>query len=85
MTETTLVQAINLALARAMTEDERVIVLGEDGGVFRATDGLFARFGAERVRDTPYPKLRSAVFLSGWPCPVSGRWPRSSSAASSIR
>jgi pyruvate dehydrogenase E1 component beta subunit len=57
MTETTMLRAINLALARAMTEDERVIVLGEDvgpdGGVFRATDGLFARFGAERVRDTP--------------------------------
>ncbi len=57
MTETTLVQAVNLALARAMTEDKRVIILGEDvgpdGGVFRATDGLYARFGAERVRDTP--------------------------------
>jgi pyruvate dehydrogenase E1 component beta subunit len=57
MAETTLVQAVNLALARAMAEDERVIVLGEDvgidGGVFRATDGLFARFGSDRVRDTP--------------------------------
>ena len=57
MSETTLVQAVNLALARAMSEDERVVLLGEDvgadGGVFRATDGLFARFGADRVRDTP--------------------------------
>lgn len=57
MTETTMVQAINLALARAMAEDDRVLVLGEDvgidGGVFRATDGLFKRFGADRVRDTP--------------------------------
>lgn len=57
MPETTLLRAINLALARAMAEDERVIILGEDvgldGGVFRATDGLLARFGAERVRDTP--------------------------------
>ena len=57
MSETTMVQAIGLALARAMSEDERVIILGEDvgpdGGVFRATDGLFARFGADRVRDTP--------------------------------
>ncbi len=57
MSEITLVQAINLALARAMAEDEHVIILGEDvgvdGGVFRATDGLFARFGADRVRDTP--------------------------------
>ncbi|HMK78929.1 MAG TPA: alpha-ketoacid dehydrogenase subunit beta [Xanthobacteraceae bacterium] len=57
MPEIAMVQAINLALARGMAEDERVIVLGEDvgvdGGVFRATDGLFARFGADRVRDTP--------------------------------
>ena len=57
MTEVTLVQAINLALARAMAEDRTVIVLGEDvgrdGGVFRATDGLLARFGEGRVIDTP--------------------------------
>ena len=57
MTEYTLVQAINLALARAMAEDPCVIVLGEDvgvdGGVFRATDGLLGRFGPERVIDAP--------------------------------
>ncbi len=57
MSEINLVQAVNLALARAMAEDKSVIVLGEDvgldGGVFRATDGLFKRFGPERVRDTP--------------------------------
>ncbi len=57
MTETTLVGAINLALHRAMSDDPDVIVLGEDigtnGGVFRATEGLFEAFGAERVRDTP--------------------------------
>ena len=52
-----MVQALNAALARAMAEDERVLVLGEDvgvdGGVFRVTDGLLDRFGAGRVRDTP--------------------------------
>jgi len=57
MAEITLVEAVNLALARAMTEDERVVVYGEDvgrnGGVFRATVGLQERFGAERVMDTP--------------------------------
>lgn len=57
MTERSLVEAVNLALARAMTEDESVIVLGEDvgidGGVFRATNGLIDKFGAARVRDTP--------------------------------
>ena len=57
MPEINLVQAVNLALARAMAEDPSVLVLGEDvaaeGGVFRATDGLLARFGADRVLDTP--------------------------------
>ncbi|UCH74620.1 MAG: alpha-ketoacid dehydrogenase subunit beta [Rhodospirillales bacterium] len=55
--ELTLVEAVQRALARAMAEDETVVLLGEDigvdGGVFRATDGLIARFGADRVRDTP--------------------------------
>lgn len=52
-----IVEAVDLALARAMTEDERVVVLGEDvgrnGGVFRATVGLRERFGPRRVLDTP--------------------------------
>lgn len=53
----TLVQAVNDALCTAMEEDENVLVLGEDvgknGGVFRATEGLFDKFGACRVMDTP--------------------------------
>src|SRR5882724_8812263 len=57
MSNITLVEGINLALVRAMEEDERVVVLGEDvglnGGVFRATAGLQQRFGPERVADTP--------------------------------
>lgn len=57
MTGVTMVEALNLALARALREDERVVLLGEDiaadGGVFRVTDGLLATFGADRVRDTP--------------------------------
>src|SRR5215469_2506884 len=57
MPQITLVEAINLALARAMADDESVVVLGEDvginGGVFRATVGLQERFGSERVIDTP--------------------------------
>jgi pyruvate dehydrogenase E1 component beta subunit len=52
-----LVQAINLALTQEMEADDRVVVLGEDvglnGGVFRVTEGLQQRFGAERVVDTP--------------------------------
>jgi 2-oxoisovalerate dehydrogenase E1 component beta subunit len=57
MTESALVEAVRLALARAMAEDETVLVLGEDvgvdGGVFRATEGLLERFGEDRVFDTP--------------------------------
>lgn len=57
MAELTLLDAVNRALARALEGDENVVLLGEDigvnGGVFRATDGLQARFGAERVIDTP--------------------------------
>ncbi|MHC5023357.1 MAG: alpha-ketoacid dehydrogenase subunit beta [Planctomycetota bacterium] len=57
MANLTLVQAINLALIQEMEKDDRVIVLGEDvglnGGVFRVTEGLFKRFGPDRVVDTP--------------------------------
>ena len=57
MTEMTLVQAVNRGLAEAMRQDPDVLILGEDvgvnGGVFRATEGLFKEFGAERVIDTP--------------------------------
>lgn len=57
MSEITLVEAVNMALAHEMQADDNVVVLGEDvgvnGGVFRATAGLSARFGEERVIDTP--------------------------------
>ncbi len=57
MANLTLVQAINLALIQEMEKDDRVIVLGEDvglnGGVFRVTEGLYKRFGPDRVVDTP--------------------------------
>jgi pyruvate dehydrogenase E1 component beta subunit len=53
----TMVQALNLALLQEMEKDDSVIVLGEDvgvdGGVFRVTDGLVAKFGERRVVDTP--------------------------------
>jgi 2-oxoisovalerate dehydrogenase E1 component beta subunit len=52
----TVIQAIRDTLDEEMAADERVIVLGEDvqlGGVFRATEGLFDRYGAGRVIDTP--------------------------------
>jgi pyruvate dehydrogenase E1 component beta subunit len=50
-------QALNLALTQEMARDDAVLVLGEDvgvdGGVFRITEGLLDKFGAERVIDTP--------------------------------
>jgi pyruvate dehydrogenase E1 component beta subunit len=53
----TLAGALNAALADALTEDDSVVVFGEDvgplGGVFRVTDGLAARFGERRVWDSP--------------------------------
>jgi 2-oxoisovalerate dehydrogenase E1 component beta subunit len=65
MRDLTLVEAINRALAYEMGVDERVVLLGEDigvnGGVFRATEGLLERFGAERVLDTPL----SETVISG--------------------
>jgi len=58
-----------MALAAAMAQDERVLVLGEDvgvdGGVFRATDGLLDRFGADRVRDTPLAETAIAGLSVG--------------------
>ncbi|PPF27212.1 alpha-ketoacid dehydrogenase subunit beta [Rathayibacter tritici] len=50
-------KALNAGLRRAMTQDDRVLLMGEDigplGGVFRITEGLHAEFGAKRVLDTP--------------------------------
>jgi len=57
-TETlTIGKAINTGLRRAMEDDSKVVLLGEDigklGGVFRITDGLQKDFGEQRVIDTP--------------------------------
>ncbi|GAB7009913.1 alpha-ketoacid dehydrogenase subunit beta [Halorubrum trueperi] len=53
----TLVQAVRDGLYAEMREDDDVLVLGQDvgknGGVFRATEGLFDEFGGDRVVDTP--------------------------------
>ena len=57
MAKRNLVEAINSGLMAEMEKDPSVVVLGEDvgkeGGVFRVTDGLLAKFGAHRVFDTP--------------------------------
>ena len=66
-----MLQAINQAMTLAMQENPKVMVLGEDvgrdGGVFRATEGLYERFGQDRVVDTPLAEssiIGSAVGLA---------------------
>jgi pyruvate/2-oxoglutarate/acetoin dehydrogenase E1 component len=57
MREITYSQALNEALRICLTEDERVVLLGEDigcyGGIFQVTKGLQTEFGPDRVVDTP--------------------------------
>ena len=67
----TLSRAIGTGLRRALADDPKVVLLGEDigklGGVFRVTDGLQAEFGTDRVMDTPLAEagiLGTAVGLA---------------------
>jgi 2-oxoisovalerate dehydrogenase E1 component beta subunit len=57
MPEMTLIEAIRLGLDEELARDENVFIVGEDvgprGGVFRATMGLYEKYGAERVIDSP--------------------------------
>lgn len=71
MAQMTMIQAITDALRIELKNDENVLVFGEDvgqnGGVFRATDGLQAEFGEDRVFDTPLAEsgiIGMAVGLS---------------------
>src|SRR5687768_8244082 len=57
MAEVNILEAIRSAMDEEMERDERVMVMGEDvgrkGGVFGATEGLWAKYGDKRVLDTP--------------------------------
>ncbi|CAM3369428.1 alpha-ketoacid dehydrogenase subunit beta [Vagococcus fessus] len=57
MAQKTMIQAITDALAVELEKDPNVLIFGEDvgnnGGVFRATEGLQAKFGEDRVMDAP--------------------------------
>jgi pyruvate dehydrogenase E1 component subunit beta len=72
-----MVEAVNRALAQALAEDERVVVLGQDvgklGGVFRASDGLQSQFGPKRVFDTPLAE--SAIVGSAFGMALTGLRP----------
>jgi pyruvate dehydrogenase E1 component beta subunit len=77
MAEALMVEAINRALAQALDDDQHVIVMGQDvgklGGVFRATDGLQARFGKQRVFDTPLAE--SAIVGTAFGMALTGMKP----------
>src|SRR5512143_2824598 len=64
MRELTYSQALREALTEEMTRDADIILLGEDigvyGGVFKVTEGLLAKFGPDRVRETP---ISEAAFV----------------------
>jgi pyruvate dehydrogenase E1 component beta subunit len=71
----TLVEAVNEALHVELQRDPSVLVMGEDvgvlGGVFRASSGLFKRFGAERCFDSPLAEagivgVAVGLALAGW-------------------
>jgi 2-oxoisovalerate dehydrogenase E1 component beta subunit len=69
MAKITMIEAIAMAQAWELEHDPSVVVLGEDvgrsGGVFRATSGLFERFGADRVQDTPLAENMIAGMCVG--------------------
>lgn len=63
------IDAVNSALREEMDRDPKVFVLGEDvgfkGGVFKATQGLYERFGDKRVIDTPLAESAIAGVAIG--------------------
>jgi 2-oxoisovalerate dehydrogenase E1 component beta subunit len=69
MAELNILEAIRSAMDEEMERDERVMVLGEDvgrkGGVFGATDGLWAKYGDKRVLDTPLTEAMIAGAAAG--------------------
>ncbi|MBA4696115.1 MAG: alpha-ketoacid dehydrogenase subunit beta [Legionella sp.] len=69
MPDITMVEAVTQALAYEMSHDESIVVFGEDvgknGGVFRATQGLQALFGEQRVFDSPLAESMLAGLSIG--------------------
>ena len=61
MAEMTLIDAIRQGMDEELGRDDRVFITGEDvgqrGGVFRATQGLFDKYGPDRVIDSPLSEL----------------------------
>lgn len=69
MRELTMIEAIREALHQEMAANDRLVVLGQDvgamGGVFRATEGLYERYGGDRVVDMPLAEAGIAAAAIG--------------------
>ncbi len=72
-----MVQSLNMTLHNIMEADEKVLIMGEDvglnGGVFRVTDGLYQKFGRQRVIDSPIAE--SAILGTAIGMAISGLKP----------
>src|SRR5271157_4150101 len=77
MSQMNMLEAIRDALGSEMDADDRVMLMGQDigkfGGIFRATDGLFAKFGDRRVIDMPLAE--GAIIGSALGLAISGLRP----------
>ena len=77
MSEKTMIEAIRECMRQEMEADDKIVVIGEDvgklGGVFRATDGLQAQFGDQRVVDMPLAE--GVIIGSGIGLAISGLRP----------
>jgi len=77
MTVMNMVQALNSAIDHELKEDENVLVIGEDvgrdGGVFRVTDGLFEKYGRDRLIDSPLSE--SGIIATSFGMAVYGMKP----------
>ena len=75
--EITYLEAIREALVEEMRRDPKVFVLGEDvgeyGGAFGVTQGLFQEFGESRVIDTPIPRSMNMFAIDRFPEPCQFR------------
>ena len=77
MTEMNMIESLNSALDNMLEEHDNVVIFGEDvgyfGGVFRVTDGLQAKHGANRVFDAPLAEggiaaiARKVLAVDGMP------------------
>jgi pyruvate dehydrogenase E1 component beta subunit len=67
--ELTMIEAMNMAFDEEMERDDKVMILGEDvgrdGGIFRLTDGLYDKYGRDRVFDTPISEMAIAGAATG--------------------